>query len=916
MVGISNVPKVKWTSNLRAKRSGIALRLGMGFAVVVLLAATSNLIAEHAVGLIAQAWKPTHHPSVIVVKQSASLIAPAIERVARLPSTQEIASGVSALERAAMDISRHADPARPLLNAAASQLALSQQKFSRSAAEIADRSGLHNVVVSVTEVRSRATQLVSAADRFHAASADYAAKLQVITAQLSAPEATASSLSRAAKKQLALLSGHVELLRSVAVELALADTAITGTESAGRLEADIQQDLFGEHEILQRACGEVWIGRVSSALAGARAARAAMALQRQLVIAARTQLRQAVAAAERRISQWEVSRAQAMAVVADESRLSQEALLAQAAGTAAAREVEQTALRETQAMAVRDQAVRLKRLAAIVTAGMLVLSLVISFVTVQAVVRPVRRLIRATARVAAGDTNVTVMRGGAQELDALAAAFNAMAGEVDQARAVRSRYSHDLELLVKERTHELQHQATHDPLTGLPNRRQLLERLTAQIAHARSSGSLVAIYFIDLDNFKHVNDGTGHGFGDQLLIACAERLERMAQPIGVAARFGGDEFVIVTHGLRSVDAVHEFGEELVRSFQQPLAVQQLQVVVGVSVGAALFPVHHDTPDALLRAADTALYRAKHDGRNRFALYTRELQTQAAMRFSTEQQLRRAIESGELVLLYQPELDTGTMQISLVEALLRWRKPDGELVSPDSFLAVAEESGLIAEIGDWVLGEALAAVARWRHGDAWPEARVAINVSSRQLFDLHMPQRLQKLLDHNRLPPDAVEIELTETVLQTGLTTVTALHRLREIGVAVALDDFGSGYSGLASLDQLPITRVKLDRSLVAEVDSSPKSAAIMSATVQLCADLGLQVTAEGVERVTQLAALLRHRPVVIQGYLVSRPLSETEIPAFVSQMPDRAESLLLGAGLGRGAESVIQLFPSARQRSK
>jgi EAL domain-containing protein (putative c-di-GMP-specific phosphodiesterase class I) len=374
---------------------------------------------------------------------------------------------------------------------------------------------------------------------------------------------------------------------------------------------------------------------------------------------------------------------------------------------------------------------------------------------------------------------------------------------------------------------------------------------------------------------------------------------------------------VIALKLANSAAVQALGETLVKAFQQPLQVEQRELMVGVTVGAALFPDHHDTPEALLRAADTALYRAKTQGRNRFLLYTPELLAAAAVRFSTEQQLRRAIDTDELTLLYQPELHSTEMRAGLVEALLRWRRSDGQLATPDTFLSVAEDSGMIAEISDWVLQQSLAAVAEWRAGP-WPDARVAINVSSRQFLDQRFAVKVRQLLEHYRVPPSAIEIELTENVLQTGPQTIAALHRLRHDGVSIALDDFGTGYSSLASLDRLPISRVKLDRSLIAEIDTTARCSAIVSATIQLCRDLGLEVTAEGIERPAQFAALLQHQPLLLQGYLIARPTVQAQVPELVARMPQIAQSLLLQAGMAgmAGTPSVVTPFPSWRQRSK
>jgi EAL domain-containing protein (putative c-di-GMP-specific phosphodiesterase class I) len=256
-----------------------------------------------------------------------------------------------------------------------------------------------------------------------------------------------------------------------------------------------------------------------------------------------------------------------------------------------------------------------------------------------------------------------------------------------------------------------------------------------------------------------------------------------------------------------------------------------------------------------------------------------------------------------------------MRAEMVEALLRWRRPDGQLATPDTFLSVAEDSGMIAEISDWVLQQSLSAIAGWRAGD-WPEARIAINVSSRQFLDQRFANRVRQLLDHYHVPASAIEIELTENVLQTGPQTIAALHKLREDGVSIALDDFGTGYSSLASLDRLPITRVKLDRSLIAEIDTTARCSAIAAATIHLCRDLGLEVTAEGVERPAQFAALMRHQPLLLQGFLIARPVVPEEVPSLVARMPRIGESLLLESGGIPDAATVVTLFHSPRQRSK
>jgi diguanylate cyclase (GGDEF)-like protein len=540
--------------------------------------------------------------------------------------------------------------------------------------------------------------------------------------------------------------------------------------------------------------------------------------------------------------------------------------------------------------------------------------------TVLSVVRPIRGLLEATTRIAGGDHQVRVERGGIKELDVLAQAFNSMAEELGKAKAVVQEYQLNLEAKVIERTQQLQELAERDPLTGLPNRRQLFGLLNSAIDNARQRGHLVAVFFLDIDNFKYINDSLGHAFGDRVLVSLSNRLVEASRSFGFAARLGGDEFTVVFEDAGTEEEIRTAGLKVVREFQQPLSVDGRDIIVSVSVGASIYPDHEQDAEALLQAADAALFRAKKLGRSQLSVFTPDLLETAAANFTTEQGLRRAIERGEFELLFQPELSVETMETCLVEALIRWRLPDGSLVSPGQFLAVAEESGLIIQISEWVLRSAIEAAAEWHHG-AWPDARVAINVSPRQLFDNQFVERLCGLLDHYRLPARCIEIELTESVLQTGPTTVEALRRLREQGIAIALDDFGTGYSSLASLEQLPLNRIKLDRSLIAGLGTDSRSAAMTRAIIAMCQDLGLEITAEGVERAEQFNALLGHRSMYLQGYLLCPPVSRDELmPAMARASALARELLLLSQTPPRlpnptGYAAAIAPSASARERA-
>jgi len=531
-----------------------------------------------------------------------------------------------------------------------------------------------------------------------------------------------------------------------------------------------------------------------------------------------------------------------------------------------------------------------RSLVAWVSAVVLVVLFYLCFATILSIVRPVRRLLAATHRLARGENAHVVASGGIRELDTLTTAFNTMSEQITMARNV-TRDSHQrLEAMVEERTRQLQELAEQDPLTGIANRRQLFDALNAALERARISGERIGVFFLDIDNFKTLNDSMGHSYGDRVLVAIARRLEAIAKDRGFAARLGGDEFTVIQQGATDTDGILAFGTSIVHAFDTPLQVDEREVIVSVSVGASVFPDHERDAEALLRAADAALFRAKALGRSQLATFTPELLATASAKFSIEQGMRRALQNEEFELFYQPLIDTETLDVALVEALIRWRMPDGTFRAPDEFLAVAEESGLIVEVSDWVLRTAIGTAARW-HRDAWPGARVAINVSARQFLDFRFVSRLQELLREFDLPPRCLELELTESVLQTGAHTIKTLDQLRAMGVAVALDDFGTGYSSLASLQKLPLTRVKLDRSLIAGIDDNAQSASIARATIALCRSLGLEVTAEGVERIEQLAMLLPHRAISLQGYLFSRPVSASELLPLLERLHARCEEL-------------------------
>jgi len=519
------------------------------------------------------------------------------------------------------------------------------------------------------------------------------------------------------------------------------------------------------------------------------------------------------------------------------------------------------------------------------------LTLLVLTATAWVITWPVRRLTAGTRRLAGGDHTTRVRRGGAAEVDELAQAFNHLAIELERAERTVKNYQAQLEQRVEERTLQLQHLAEHDPLTNLPNRRQLFRHLDTILAVADPDRDHLAVLFLDLDNFKTVNDSLGHEFGDRVLTEIGERLRQISGEVGFIARLGGDEFTLVFPFCGSVGEVERRTAQLVESFQRPLVMDRREISIGVSCGAATFPEHGKDAASLLRAADAALFRAKELGRNRLCVFDPELLVAASNRFRVEQALRRAIDGGDFVLHFQPQVSLNKRRTTAVEALLRWRRSPTQIVPAAEFIAIAEQSGLMLDLNEWVLDQAALAVRGWRDG-GWPDARVAINVSAQQFITGDFLSDVERLLARHNLPPDAIELELTENMLQTGAITIESLHKLRRLGIATVLDDFGTGYSSLTSLEQLPLSHVKLDRSVIAEVDWNPRAAAIARSIIGLCRSLGLQVTVEGVERQSQIELLIDCGEVSVQGYLVARPMDSASVIDFVDRTESYVASLL------------------------
>ncbi len=538
-----------------------------------------------------------------------------------------------------------------------------------------------------------------------------------------------------------------------------------------------------------------------------------------------------------------------------------------------------------------------------ISGAVLLLLLTVSIRTVYGIVRPIREFLSTSDRLARGDAAARFPRGGLRELDSLAVSLNDMAATLEAAQAITREYSGGLELRLEERTRQLEQLARTDLLTGLPNAQQLMEHL-GHLLGAAPADQHIAVMLLGLDNFKDVNDTMGHSFGDRLLRAVAGKLTSIVGSTGFVARIGGDEFAIVRVGSQTREQLDEYGNEVITALRAPLTVEGRELLITLSAGFSTYPQDGASAEMLVKAADAALVRAKEQGRDQVSAFSPELLASASEKFNTAQGLRRALERNELELVFQPEVSLDSGGVHSMEALLRWCLPDGRRLSPMQFLSSAQESGLVNRIGDWVLESAIERAAAW-HRDAWPAVRLAVNVSASQLLNGSFCQRVRDLLTEHRLPPQCIEIELTETVLQTGAACIDALRELRGIGVGVALDDFGTGFSSLASLQHLPLTRVKLDQSLIGAIDRDARALAITTAIIELGGKLGLAVTAEGIERPNQLAQLLEHRAICLQGYLLSRPVEAEAVPAVLSAMPERLGALTSAALLATRSEVTI-----------
>ena len=450
-----------------------------------------------------------------------------------------------------------------------------------------------------------------------------------------------------------------------------------------------------------------------------------------------------------------------------------------------------------------------------------------------------------------------------------AARLGAQLRDANERLIVTTVRAQEMTELAEQATARLIYMAEHDVLTGLPNRALLTDRVTQAIAMAQRHGNKVALMFLDLDHFKHINDSLGHTVGDQLLQSVAKRLQASIRHSDTVCRQGGDEFVLLLAEVEVKEDIAAFAEKLIESLTEPHLVGSHMLHITMSIGSSVYPDDGSDVEALLRHADTAMYHAKRSGRNRFQPFTPDMNAREVARHSVEESLRQGLEQSEFLLHYQPKVNLATGAITGAEALLRLQPANQRLIFPTEFVSIAEDSALILPIGRWVLREACRQTAKWLQA-GFSIKQISVNVSSVEFQNKDFLANLRSILNDTGLDPHCLELELTESGLMHNTEmTMATLQTLKELGVQVAIDDFGTGYSSLSYLRHFPINTLKIDQSFVQDIDAE---GSIISAIIAMGKSLKQRIVAEGVETERQLIFLQKHRCAEGQGYYLGRPV--------------------------------------------
>ena len=432
---------------------------------------------------------------------------------------------------------------------------------------------------------------------------------------------------------------------------------------------------------------------------------------------------------------------------------------------------------------------------------------------------------------------------------------------------------------ITERKHaeeRAQYLANYDVLTGLPNRTLMHDRLTQAVAQARHTRERIAVVHVDVDRFKMINESLGHYAGDEILKAAAERLKRCKRETDTLARVGGDEFTILLRDAGRLGAVTGCASKVLSEIAEPFPGTSQDVFVSASIGISMFPEDAKSADELTKHADAAVHSAKTLGRNNYQFFTQALNAEVQERMVLETGLRLALKRNEMYLVYQPKIELPSRQVVGAEALLRWRHPKLGLIPPSRFIPVAEESGMVGEIGEWVLRTACQQIRQWQTQGLTPQ--IAVNVSARQFQQYDVAELVSAVVGESQISPESLELELTESaVMQDAEASIVTVEKLKKLGVGVAIDDFGTGYSSLSYLKRLPVDVLKVDQSFVRDISNDQNDAAIVRAVISLARSLGMEVTAEGVETEAQLAFLNAYGCRHAQGYLFGKPMPADEL---------------------------------------
>ena len=440
---------------------------------------------------------------------------------------------------------------------------------------------------------------------------------------------------------------------------------------------------------------------------------------------------------------------------------------------------------------------------------------------------------------------------------------------------------------VKESQRKMEELAYFDTLTGLANRTFFRMQLRKSMALAERGHYAFALFYFDLDEFKRINDTLGHDAGDRLLVEVAERLKLRLRSEDTIARLGGDEFAVLLSGIDKRENAMEVAHIIQRTLNKPIKLGNNEVIVSASIGITMAPFDSKEEEQLLKHADLAMYEAKAKGRNTFHFYSQELDAAANERLYIENELRQAIKAKQFTLFYQPQVDCKTMNIVGYEALIRWKHPEKGMIPPTKFIPIAEATGLIVELGVWVLEEAcLFSMRLQRQGRS---GNMSINLSARQFKDAHLIDEISDVLQRTQMPAEKLHLELTESMLMGDVeAAITQLHQMKDLGVGLSIDDFGTGYSSLSYLKRFPVDSLKVDRSFVKDIPADSNDMEITAAIIAMAQKLNLQVVAEGVETKEQVAFLKRNNCYIVQGYYYSPPLPEHEIEIFRAQLQDSA----------------------------